>query len=70
MARAQGIDSSPERKEEMALMLFAMANGVALEKLLEPDVVPDDLYSTMLVIFFTGLRALSRPADEPAGLAG
>jgi len=69
-ARAQGIDSSPERKEDMALMLFAMANGVALEKLLEPDVVPDDLYSTMLVIFFTGLRALSRPTSEAAGRAG
>jgi AcrR family transcriptional regulator len=66
-ARAQGIDSTPERKEEMALMLFAMANGVALEKLLEPDVVPDDLYSTMLVIFFTGLRALSSAETEPAG---
>ncbi|MFL5819935.1 MAG: TetR/AcrR family transcriptional regulator [Solirubrobacteraceae bacterium] len=68
-ARSQGIDSTPERKEEMALMLFAMANGVALEKLLEPDVVPDDLYSTMLVIFFTGLRALST-AEEPAQPAG
>jgi AcrR family transcriptional regulator len=66
-ARAQGIDSTPERKEEMALMLFAMANGVALEKLLEPDVVPDDLYSTMLVIFITGLRALSRSESEPVG---
>jgi AcrR family transcriptional regulator len=68
-ARAQGIDSTPERKEEMALMLFAMANGVALEKLLEPDVVPDDLYSTMLVIFINGLRALSPPDSEPAGRA-
>jgi AcrR family transcriptional regulator len=68
-ARSQGIDSTPERKEEMALMLFAMANGVALEKLLEPDVVPDDLYSTMLVIFITGLRGLSRPDSEPAGRA-
>ena len=41
-------------------MTFAMANGFALEKLLEPDAVPDDLYGTMLTIFFTGLRAWPR----------
>jgi AcrR family transcriptional regulator len=45
--------------EQMALMTFAMANGFALEKLLEPDAVDDELYGTMLMVFFTGLRALS-----------
>ena len=64
-AVAQGVDSTPERKEQIALMLFAMANGVALEKLLEPDVVDDDLYPSMLVTFFAGLRALSQ---QPAGV--
>jgi hypothetical protein len=45
-------------------MTFAMANGYALEKLLEPDAVPEELYATMLVIFFAGLRSLSA-ADAP-----
>jgi hypothetical protein len=36
-------------------MTFAMANGVALERLLEPDVVDDDLFPTMLATFFAGL---------------
>jgi hypothetical protein len=40
-------------------MTFAMAKGVALEKLLEPDAVDDDLYGTMLMVFFTGLRTLA-----------
>ena len=44
--------------EEISLMTFAMANGVALEKLLEPEAVPENLYGTMLAIFFTGLRAM------------
>ena len=28
---------------EVAAMAFAMANGIALERLLEPEAVPDDL---------------------------
>ena len=45
--------------EKISLMTFAMAKGVALEKLLEPEAIDDELYGTMLMIFFTGLRALS-----------
>ena len=45
--------------DQIALMTFAMAKGVALEKLLEPDAVDDELYGTMLMIFFTGLRTLA-----------
>jgi hypothetical protein len=49
--------------EQIALMTFAMGNGFALEKLLEPDAVDDELYGTMLLVFFTGLRTL---AESPA----
>jgi AcrR family transcriptional regulator len=51
--------------EQISLMTFAMANGIALESLLEPEAVSDDLYATMLTAFFTGLRAMS-DATEPA----
>ena len=51
----------PMAPDQVALMLCAMANGVALEKLLEGDAVPDDLYGTMLMTFFAGLRT-----PEPA----
>jgi AcrR family transcriptional regulator len=43
--------------EQVAAMIFAMVNGLALEKLLEPDVVADDAFGTMLVAFFAGLDA-------------
>jgi AcrR family transcriptional regulator len=56
----------PVPVEQISLMTFAMANGIALENLLEPDAVSDDLYATMLTAFFTGLRAMS-DATEPAG---
>ena len=44
--------------DKIALMSFAMVNGMALEKMLEPEMVDDELYGTMLMIFFTGLRTL------------
>lgn len=50
----------PMSADEAARMIFAMANGMALEKLLEPESVSEELYGSMLVIFFGGLRAASR----------
>jgi AcrR family transcriptional regulator len=50
--------------EQVSLMTFAMAHGVALEKLLEPEAVPDELFGTMLLVFFTGLRTLAEQSVE------
>jgi AcrR family transcriptional regulator len=57
----------PVPHDQIAVMTFAMANGIALEQLLEPDAVPDDLFGTMLMVFFTGLRTL---AAEGAAVRG
>jgi AcrR family transcriptional regulator len=62
-AEEMGTDP-PFPVDQMAVMTFAMANGVALERLLEPEVVPDHLYGTMLASLFTGLKALQ---ESPAG---
>jgi AcrR family transcriptional regulator len=43
--------------EAVAAMTFAMVNGIALERMLEPEAVPDDLFPEMMAIFFSGLRA-------------
>jgi len=52
--------------EQVATMTFAMANGIALERLLEPEAVPDGLYPEMMAVFFTGLRARAAArADSP-----
>jgi AcrR family transcriptional regulator len=58
--------AAPIPLEQVALMTLAMAHGVAIEKLLEPDAVSDELYGTMLMIFFTGLRTLAE-TPAPAG---
>jgi AcrR family transcriptional regulator len=54
--------------DQVALMVCVMGNGFALEKLLEEDAVADELYGTMLMIFFAGLDALK--AASPALAAG
>jgi AcrR family transcriptional regulator len=59
----------PVPYEVVAQMTFAMGNGVALERLLEPEAVPEDLFGTMLMVFFTGLRTLAE-SREGAPAAG
>ena len=64
--RASELDRElPFPAEQIALMTFAMANGFALERLLEPEAASEELFSTMLVIFFAGLGALTE--QEVAG---
>ena len=55
-ARELGVEP-PFPMEEIARMTFAMADGIALQKLLDPESVPDHLYPTMLATFFAGVRA-------------
>jgi AcrR family transcriptional regulator len=67
--RMEGMDKEHVvSNEQIALMLFAMGNGFALEKLLSPEDVDDELYGTMLTIFFVGLKALAEER-APAGAA-
>ncbi|MDX6730687.1 MAG: hypothetical protein QOC54_635 [Baekduia sp.] len=40
--------------DHLATMIFAMANGVAFERLVEPEAVPDDLFASMLELFTLG----------------
>ena len=48
--------------DQVALMVSVMGNGFALEKLLEGDALADELYGTMLMVFFAGLDALKDAA--------
>jgi AcrR family transcriptional regulator len=43
--------------DQLAMMIFAMGNGVAFERLVEPGAVPDDLFSTMMEIFTLGAQS-------------
>lgn len=67
--RARELDWTPPISADRASrMTFAMANGVALEQLLEPEADSADLYGTMLTTFFTGLRAAdATDVSNPSG---
>ena len=52
---------------DVAAMAFAMANGMALERLLEPEAVPDTLFGEMMATFFIGLRARAGVPPPPEG---
>jgi hypothetical protein len=52
----------PFPAEHVAMMTYAMGDGFALAQILEPEDVPDDLFGTMLAIFFTGLAVMTRDA--------
>ncbi len=43
--------------DAFALMIFTMSNGVALQRLLDPEGVPDDLLSDMLELLTLGALA-------------
>jgi AcrR family transcriptional regulator len=67
-ARELGLPS-PVPVEQLALMTFAMANGFALERLLEPEAASDELYGKMLLTFFAGLRMLTQEATDASAQA-
>ena len=52
-----GVDP-PVPPDQLGRMTLAMATGVGMEKLLDPDDVPDDLFASMLAVFFRGVRAV------------
>ena len=53
----------PIPAEHAAMMTYAMADGFALAQILEPEDVPDDMFATMLAIFFTGLATLTQRSE-------
>jgi AcrR family transcriptional regulator len=77
-AERQGYSPSPEAGELVGMLINAIGNGLALERLADPDAVPDTLYGDMLVLVFQALQALAResphatsigaqsPSQEPA----
>jgi AcrR family transcriptional regulator len=65
-AQRQGYPADAAAGEFVGMLIYALANGLALEKLINPDAVPDELYGDMLALVFNGLEALAREAAQGA----
>jgi len=49
-------ENPPIPMEQIATMTYCMANGFLVEQMIDPD-LPDELYGSMMAIFFRGLQA-------------
>jgi AcrR family transcriptional regulator len=63
-AESWGFSASPEAGERLGLFINALGNGLALEKLVDPDAVPDELFGELLALIFQAFEALMR--ENPA----
>jgi hypothetical protein len=68
-AEQRGLPVTPELADQLGLLINALGNGLAFEKLADPSAVPDELFGDMLILIFQALTALAREyelAGEPA----
>lgn len=47
--------SLPASSEHLASAVIAMADGIALQRLVDPEALPEQLFGTALTVFFSGL---------------
>jgi AcrR family transcriptional regulator len=67
-AEKRGRSPTPRLAERLGLVITALGNGLALEKLIDPDAVPDELFGDTLALVFEGLAALAR--ENPGAIEG
>jgi AcrR family transcriptional regulator len=58
--RGLGIEPPPGVADQLGILVSALGNGLALEKLADPDGVPDELFGTLLAVIFQALADWSR----------
>jgi AcrR family transcriptional regulator len=63
-----GIEPPPGATDQLGVLVSALGNGLALEKLADPEGVPDELFGSLLAVIFQALADSSRTSDaiEPA----
>jgi AcrR family transcriptional regulator len=63
-ARDVGIEPPPGFAQRMGTVLNALGNGLAIEKLTDPDAVPDELLGDTIALIFNALLVAARSEDE------
>src|SRR2546421_1587283 len=65
-AAAADIELPEEFAQRMGIVISALGNGFALEKLADPDGVPDELFGDALAMIFEAFAASASRAQEAA----
>jgi AcrR family transcriptional regulator len=63
-ARDVGIEPPPGFAQRMGTVLNALGNGLAMEKLSDPDAVPDELLGDTISMIFNALVIAARAEEE------
>ncbi|MGH2831247.1 MAG: TetR family transcriptional regulator C-terminal domain-containing protein, partial [Solirubrobacteraceae bacterium] len=58
-AEQRGIQISEQSAERLSTVITSLGNGLALQKLIDPQIVDDELYGDTLVLLFKALEALA-----------
>ncbi len=64
-----GIETDAATAERLGLFITALGNGLALEKLINPEAVPDELFGGMLALVFQAFEALLQQNPDAASEA-
>jgi AcrR family transcriptional regulator len=56
--------TSPMPPEQLAAVMLAVDDGLKLQEDLDPEAIPEDLRVRMLVLLFSGMAAMGRPAPS------
>ena len=67
VAERRGVPVAKESGEQLGTFINALGNGLALEKLADPEAVPDTLFGDLLTLVFLGFEALLREAEAGSG---
>jgi len=59
-AERRGISLGPELAQRLGLLITALGNGLALEKLLDPEAIADETYGELLTLIFGAFGELAR----------
>jgi hypothetical protein len=64
--RVEHLGESPDAfpVESMATAIMSLAAGLAQERLIDPDAVPDELLGEVIVLIYTGIVARARARGE------
>jgi hypothetical protein len=58
-AARRGVELDSEPAGRLGLMISALGNGLALEKLADPEAVPAELFGDPMTLIFEALAALA-----------
>lgn len=60
-----GVEAAPEDFQLLANVVSALGDGLAMQKLMTPDAIPDSLFGDILSVLFRALaQEVARPRDE------